>query len=401
MLGIVAEYNPFHLGHLHHLQQAQAQTNADEIIVIMSGNFTQRGEPAIFDKYFRAQSALAQGADLVLELPTLFSLASSGYFCQGAVLSLAHCGIDTLAFGSENVHLESLQQIADVLANEPAEYQQFLKAYLKAGHSYPKAQELALKQYGNISFTSSETPNDLLALGYLTTIKKYHLPIQPLAIQRLGSHLTDDTAGFLNASAIRKKILQQESYIQYIPQSTAILLAQAQSNGYRPLSLEDFSLAIFVKLRTASLAELSSLPDVTEDLAHTLQKVALQTNDLEQLLQQCKSKTYTRTRLCRALCHLLLHITKEDVLEQPPYLRILGFNQNGAQILHRLKHTCPIPVLTNASQGKSLASAQAKRCFSIDLTSSSVYALGQTHTAHSMLQEEFSRFPIIWDSNRK
>jgi len=396
MLGIIAEYNPFHLGHQYQLQQAKAQSNTNETVVIMSGNFTQRGEPAVFDKYFRAKATLAQGVDLVLELPTVFSLASSGYFCQGSVLSLAHCGIDTLAFGSETASLEPLNQLAEVLANEPEEYRQLLKNHLKAGCSYPKAQELALKQYCNLSFASSDTPNDLLALGYLTTIKKYHLPIQSLAIRRIGSHLTEDSLGFANASAIRQKILQQDLYEQHVPQSTLSLLTQAQADGYRALSLKDFSLAVFVKLRTASLQELCALPDVNEDLAHTLQKASLQTNNLEQLLLQCKSKTYTLTRLRRALCHLLLHITKDDLLEQPPYLRVLGFNETGKQILHRLKKSCAIPIITNAAQWKTLSSPQAKRCFSVDLTATSVYALAQPNAKHARLQEEFSRFPIVW-----
>jgi len=397
-LGIVAEYNPFHLGHQYQLHTAKAQAQSDTTIIVMSGNFTQRGDVAVIDKYFRTKMALAQGADLVLELPTTFALASSGYFCQGAVLTLAACGIDTLAFGSETCDLATMQKIAALLANEPPEYQQTLRHYLKQGHSYPKAQSLALEEYLHLSLTSAENPNDALGIGYITTIEKYHLPIKPIVVQRLGKHSdrsNNVNEGYLNATSIRNLLLNKENIAPFVPADTYHILMQALAEGYRPLSLNDFSTTIYTLLYHQTPETLATLPDITDELANRLLKQLPHSNNLTTLLQHTKTKNYTLTRLQRTLCHLLLHITQEDMVQEPQYLRILGFNERGQKYLHTLKKTVPLPIITNPSQAKSLLSSQAYRQFSIDLRASAIYTAAQKQHKIDFTKEEFSRFPVF------
>ncbi|MBR4868306.1 MAG: nucleotidyltransferase family protein, partial [Clostridia bacterium] len=382
----------------YQLQTAKTLAHADTTIIVMSGNFTQRGDVAIIDKYFRTKMALAQGADLVLELPTTFALASSGYFCQGAVLTLAACGIDTLSFGSESCNLSNMQKISALLADEPQEYQQILKTYLKKGNSFPKAQSLALEEYLQFSFTTEENPNDVLGIGYLTTIEKYHLPITPIAIPRRGSHSNHNNHtndGYLNATSIRELVLNKKDITPYVPTDTHSILAHAFADGYTPLSLNDFSSAIFTLLYHQTPETLATLPDMNEELANRLLKQLPLANNISTLLQNTKSKNYTLTRLQRILCYLLLHFTQEDMIKEPLYLRVLGFNEHGQKYLHTLKKNTSLPIITNPAQAKSILSPRAYRQFSIDLRASAIYTAAQKHRKTDFIKEEFARYPIF------
>ena len=217
--GIVAEYNPFHNGHQYHIGQTKALQESDGIIAVMSGNFTQRGEAAVFDKWTRAEMALRCGVDLVLELPVAFAVRSAGYFAKGAVLSLAATGVVShLSCGVESRSTNQLQQLAQFLSNETPQYQQVLQQYLQQGLSYPSARQKALSALHIDGAEQLQTPNNILALHYLQTIEQESLPITPVFISRLGDY--NDTAipqvsqGFASASAIRRLLCQENSLWQ-------------------------------------------------------------------------------------------------------------------------------------------------------------------------------------------
>ena len=389
VLAVVCEYNPFHLGHQYQLKQAAKLYNPDGIIAIMSGNFTQRGECAIVDKYYRTQMAIMGGADLVLELPALYATAASGYFAQGALLSLAACGVvDGIFFGSESVDLNQLERTAAILATEEAEYSSALRQYLNAGYAYPKAQGLALKECYNITLPKDDA-NDLLGLNYLTAIKRFNLPIQALPILRQGSHHNNDNSGFASSSIIRQKIIANKLYLADVPTFTAQILAQAKK-----VDMSLFEPTLLTLLKRSSLDELLNLPDVTNDLANRLSSAVKQYSTIDEILTAVKNKSCTYSRLKRLLCHLLLNITKDDYGQNPAYLRVLGFNPRGQKILKAMKKQASLPIITTLSSANSLLSEKEKHLLNLDLQAANIYRI---FSGEFSSKAEYQLFPLLTD----
>lgn len=385
--GVICEYNPFHLGHLYQLRQARTLGDADGVIAIMSGNFTQRGQCAIVDKYYRTQMALAGGADLVLELPAVYATAASGYFAQGAVLSLAACGVvDLLSFGSESGDLPRLKSCAAVLAQEPPDYAQALRQNLLRGEPYPKAQSLALSSACGLKPPELDEPNDLLALNYLTAIARFALPLDALPVIRLGSHHGENETGFASSGQIRRKIAAKEAYLQDLPPFSARLMMQAHL-----LPMSELEPALLMLLQRASAQELLELPDMTIELVNRLQKAKAEYNSLDEILSAVKNRSCTYTRLSRLLCHLLLHIRRDAPAEPPAYLRLLGFNDNGRQILKRIKKQSSLPLLTNLSAASSLLDENARKMLAVDERAAKIY---RSFTGEFTGKAEYQLFPF-------
>ena len=379
ILGIIAEYNPFHLGHRYHIQQAKNQIDAQAVIVIMSGHFTQRGEPAIFDKWSRAEMALNNGADLVFELPFAFASRSANYFALGAILSLAKTNLVThVAFGCEEENLAHLQTISQLLADEPPAYQQQLKHFLQLGHSFAKAQQMAITSFIPDLSMNLNQPNTLLALNYLQIIQMNQLALTPIAIARQGHyHSQALNEGFASATAIRQLILNEHwAALQgHIPANCLPIIQNEIFKKHGPISLENYAPAIFTLLRRTSAAELSNIHDISEGLENRFIQAAKQYSTLQSLCLRIKSKRYPYTRIQRALIHILMNYHKGLEFTQPEYLRVLGFNSVGQQLLKQLQKTSDLPLITKITQSYHQLSSKGQQMLDLDIRATDLYSI--------------------------
>lgn len=402
LLGIIAEYNPFHNGHAYQLAEAKKRSQCEAAVVIMSGHFTQRGEPAVFDKWRRAEMALYGGADLVLELPLAYSIRSAYYFALGSVLSLAACGIKILAFGSESEDIESLSAVAEILAEEPPAYRALLIEHLKKGLAYPRAQQLALAAFLPQANALGDNPNDLLAIHYLQIIKQYHLAIKPLAIQRRAAQHGDLTepinSKFASGTAIRQMLLtHNDAWQSYVPASTAALIVQALQQGLQPITLEHFAKPLLTLLRREEPQALFRYPEVREGLENRLWQAAQKAADLAALCTAVKSKRYTYTRIQRLLCAILLNLTTDDLqyAAAPAYLRVLGFNDTGRRVLKHLKTAAALPVITKTAAAQQLLDAHGQALLELDCRTTDLYHLAYPDAVLAKGRQDFCKGPII------
>lgn len=358
---ITAEYNPFHKGHRWQLEQVRA-AGASHVAVVMSPDFTQRGTPAIFPKRLRAQAALQNGADLVLELPVCYALAGAQRFAFGAVQLAAAMGcVDLLAFGAENADLVQLRQACTALQQE--EVNQNIRQLLPSGITFAKARERAVAAvYGEETALLLQKPNNILAIEYLCQLEK--LPdahIQPLALGRIGNtHDGEPVGEFASASFLRGLILEGrwEQAQQYLPQNVWQLYRQAQQDGqFADLQLGER--AVLSALRRMEQKEMAQLADLSEGLENRLYRASREACSLEQLYAAVKSKRYPLARVRRLVMNAFLQLPAQMQTLSPPYLRVLGMNERGKQILSAMKRTASLPVSTSLM--KLARSTQAAR----------------------------------------
>ena len=346
---ITAEYNPFHKGHRWQLEQVRA-AGASHVAVVMSPNFTQRGTPAIFPKRLRAQAALQNGADLVLELPVCYALAGAQRFAFGAVQLAAAMGcVDLLAFGAEDADLVQLRQACTALRQE--EVNQNIRQLLQSGITFAKARERAVAAvYVEETALLLQKPNNILAIEYLCQLEK--LPdahIQPLALGRIGNtHDGEPVGEFASASFLRGLLLEGrwEQAQQYLPQNVWQLYRQAQQDG----QLADLQLgerAVLSALRRMEQKEMAQLADLSEGLENRLYRASREACSLEQLYAAVKSKRYPLARVRRLVMNAFLQLPAQMQTLPPPYLRVLGMNERGKQILSAMKRTASLPVSTS------------------------------------------------------
>lgn len=392
VLGIIAEYNPFHNGHLYHLNESKRITNSDYCIAIMSGNFTQRGEVSIVDKWEKAKIAIANGVDLVIELPTLYAISSAENFASGAIKILNSLEIvDYISFGSESNDITLLDDIADVLASEPAQYKTLLSHELARGESYPKARENAVMMYLNdvrrfANVLSS--PNNILGIEYLKALKRQKSDIQPISIKREGAKYNDTTiprgSRFASATAIRNfcQSIDDITPIQrFVPETTFNILEENFKKGSFVKNLSAFDKEIIYTLRKMSTNEIANLPDVSEGLQFSLENGANQCNSVIELLSIIKSKRYTQTRLQRILLYAILDITKKDMemsVSTTPYIRILGFDEKGQELLSEIsKKNRKLEIITSVKKFMDKKSNNnLKLMMEKDIWATAVYTLG-------------------------
>ena len=351
--GVIAEYNPFHKGHQFHLSRARELTGADYVIVVMSGNYVQRGTPAMFDKYTRAEAALRSGADLVLELPVSAATGSAEYFASGAVKILADTGIVTdLCFGSECGSLMDLQKLADILAKEPEEYQILLRKYLKEGMSFPAARAHAVKDYApDLASDLLDAPNNLLGLEYLKALKRLHSTILPHTIQREGNAyhditITDERSA--SASGIRDALMKSQGiFTDRILQQLPFPELYKDYEGLSPISENSFSLPLLQKLRALQDQPLEQYFGVSAELSNRIWNRLDEFSSFSGFTDLLKTRELTRTSVSRALLHVLL-----DVREYKPasVFRVLGFRKSSGILLKELSVHENLPVITTLSQ---------------------------------------------------
>ena len=398
VLGIIAEYNPFHNGHLYHIKKSIEETGASSVICVMSGNFVQRGNTSIVDKWTKTKMALANGVDLVLELPTIYSVSSAENFAEGAIRLLDSLKIvDTISFGMEAKDIASLNNIANVLYTEPKEYTTILEHELRKGVSFPKARENAvmmylndIKQYANI-LTGS---NNILAIEYLKAIKKLKSKLNPIGIRREKVLYNDEIIidDFASATAIRKMIATgQFSDIQKVmPKSSYALLADELRKGHYVLDLSKFQKEIIYNLRKMSVEEIAQLVDVSEGLENAIKNAANSSNNLVDFVNIVKSKRYTQTRIQRILIYALLGITNSKMLafkKAVPYARVLGFNENGKQLISQIaKKNKKVQIVTSVKKYMDESKNKVlKEMLETDILDTNVYTLGYEKDSWSNL----------------
>ena len=406
-VGIIAEYNPFHNGHLYQLKKAREITGADFAVVVMSGDFTQRGIPAVFDKYTRCRLSLLAGADLCIELPVVYATASAELFAKGAVSLLSALGVDTLCFGSECGEIAPLREIASLLFAEPPAYKEALNKALKEGLSFPSARALAVQKYadagslsgadasacsnlsgasGNLSgvdMAASDvlsSPNNILGIEYLKALlalekNGQHTPV-PYTIKREGDGYLSSTLSeesFCSAMALRKGIAEENpDLLHYVPESIRQEFADACQTK-SALCADDFSGMLFYKLLSEKDTGYDSYLDVSSDLSDKIRKNLTSFTTFSAFCENSlKSKDITLTRVYRSLLHILLSIKKEDIPASAPYARILGFREASSEVFGCLS-TKNIPLLSRLKDAPSLLSPEALSCLSKDIFAAHLY----------------------------
>lgn len=406
VLGIVAEYNPFHNGHLYHLQKTKELTGAKYTVCVMSGNFVQRGNTSIVNKWTKAQMALANGVDLVLELPTVYSVASAENFAMGAVRLLENLKVvDTISFGTETSDFAALNNIATILTEEPKEYTNFLKEELKKGVSFPKARESALIKYINDDVRYKNilnNPNNILGVEYLKALKAKKSTITPIAIKREKVYYNDNKIvdDFASATAIRKMLLDKDfqGLIKVVPRECYNILSKEYEVGNIVFDIQRFEKEIFYTLRKMTITEISELPDVSEGLENTIKNAANFCNNIFDFINMVKTKRYTQTRIQRILLFALLGITKKDVQVSKrvvPYARVLGFNEKGKLLLSGIAQNNPkMEVITSVKKFLDNNTNKIyKRMLDIDIFATDVYTLG--YRGDSMANLDYTKNMIM------
>lgn len=399
--GIIAEYNPFHKGHQYQIQTLRQQTNTDYVIVIMSGNFLQRGVPALTDKYTRAKMALLQGADLVLELPVLFSTASAELFAFGGVSLLNTTGVaNTLCFGAETQNLDKLCHIAHILNKESQEYTSNLQKYLKQGDSYPAARAKAVGIHEDIL----NLPNNILGIEYLKAILATNSSLRPYLITRQGSgyHDTSFDNPFASATAIRRSLFEKDSVSQltsFLPEHSYHLLNDYKKRNHF-LTEDHFSLLLKYKLLQETQEHLSTYGDSSISLANRITKQLHDFIDWRQFCTLLKTKEVTYTRISRLLTHILLNITASDYEDYRnkktlPYIRILGFRKEAQPLLTEMKKRSCSPMITKLSSATQHLSPEGLASIKKDIFAADVYQSVLTEKTLLKQPNEFNRKMMI------
>lgn len=416
--GIIAEYNPFHNGHLYHLSLAKQKTNADYIVIVMSGDYVQRGTPAILDKYTRAQMALQAGADLVLELPCLFSCGSAEFFAEGAIGILHDLGsIDFLCFGAETADQNKLDFIAEQFLVESEHFKHLLHTFLSEGMTYPKARSKAFLETLPTSDREEyemllKTPNNILGIEYTKALKRRKSSIKPYPIARIDSGYHDPNLpkeGFCSATAIRKSLLELfneptqnlqrfvETLENQMPSSCLELLLHAVQEN-KLLFENDFSTLLQYQLLQTKTC--TKYADWNEELSNRLYQLFSPDQSFLELATALKSRQYTLTRIQRALLHVILDIYNEDLntakkLGFHSYAKVLGFKKTASPLLKQLRQTSSIPIIQQLAKGESLLDPYAKSLFELDKKAHRLYQMVLCQVHSLPYEEEFSRKPLI------
>ncbi len=428
VVGLITEYNPFHNGHSYHIQQAKKVTGSDYCVAVMSGNYVQRGEPACMDKYLRTHIALRSGADLVLELPVPFAIGSAEYFAAGAVSILDKLGIvDSLCFGSESGDLALLSSVASILSDEPKEFSRLIKDLLKKGLSYPAARNQALLSYLSLSALPAgpenhltdqvnallSTPNNILGIEYLKALYRRHSSIKPATILRTSDYLSKAlSAPFCSSSAIRHVFHSRitglasgpmpqtmKTVRSYVPEEAYSLIAE-NFNKRLPIFVDDFSSVLLYKLLSARNADLTDYSDLSPELENRIKNCLTDVSTFSDFIDSVKCKQYTRTRISRALLHILLDIRVEDIARYKsndfvPYARVLGFKKSSGPLLKSIKKNSSIPLLTKMADAENRLAPMGFDMLNQEVFASNLYQSVVYHKFGYRTKNEYTQGVII------
>lgn len=409
-VGVIVEYNPFHNGHQWHIAEAKKLSGCPFVVGVMSGNFVQRGEPAIFDKWKRAEMGIRGGVDLIIELPSVFAVRSAQYFATGGIRLLHSLGIVShICFGAENANIEMLKKIAT--ATDNVTIMNDMHMNLQSGKNYAAALGQALEKHYSISSDIIASSNNILAVEYLRAMEKFAPNQIPIAVTRQYSKYNDRTitTRFASATAIRHAIVNDMTITDELrlalPVTTLHMLQSILEEKRGPVTLSNLSTIILSQLRMTTLKRLEHLPTVSEGLHYKIRDCSLLAANIQQLLTLLKSKRYTSTRLQRILIHALLGTTQSQLTsfdEQGPlYARILAFNQNGRLLLKHMNQHSAIPFITktthylNSKQRDSHKLTPLQQMLSVDTLSSDIYSLGMPPSSWNVGAWDF-RYPALY-----
>lgn len=352
VFGIIAEYNPFHNGHKYQID-AIKQSGEHTVVVVMSPNVVQRGDFAILDKWTRARAALISGADLVLELPSPFALATAEKFSKGATEILYKLGcVDYLCFGSESGNLEALSAAAELV--DDAEVMARARELLKEGITFAKARSLAVKEKNSDAAAVLETPNDILAVEYIRSLKKLNSNIKPYPILRHKSaHESKIPIDNIASASFIRENFTEHAIKDFTPEGELYLSEIKEGNVSE--GIESLSDALLLKLRLMTNEQIAALPDVSEGLENRILRAAKQAKSIDELCSLLKTKRYTLSRIRRILMYALLSFSKQNDFENTPYIRVLGHNQRGLELISR--KTAQLPVITSLARAREISSA--------------------------------------------
>lgn len=434
-LGIITEYNPFHNGHLYHLSKAKEMTGADYVIAIMSGNFLQRGEPAIINKWSRTKMALCAGVDLIIELPFVFSTQDANGFSFGAVKLLDSLQIvDYLCFGCETDNLDTLYSISNFLHIEPQKYKDLIVYNSKKGYEFPKARSQALCEYHrkfgidglekisplNLS-KLLKYPNNILALEYIKHLLNLKSKIQPVAIKRIRAsyHQKNITGNISSATSIRNEILNNlrppktdlfmlnDKIKSTIPSSVFPVLEGELREGRGPITLDSYRQYILATLRRMPLEDISRIQGVTEGLENRIKEASLKSYTVDQLINSIKTRRYTRTKIQRIILHLMMNLSKKDVKIfnrcGPLYARVLGFSKKGKTLLRTIKKNSSTPLVSKLSnylrQTASWENINIRnrltKMLNYDILATDIYVLGSKKAENRIARLDFTHKIVI------
>ena len=376
VIGVIAEYNPFHLGHLYQINKIKEMYKDSIIITIVSSSFTQRGDVSILNKWDKARIALDNGIDLVIELPYFYAGQSSDIFAKGAVTILNYLGIDTLVFGMESDDINNLKLMADIQLNDK-NYNNIVKEYLSNGYNYPTALSKAIKDILNLDIY---LPNDLLALSYIKQVKLINNNINVIGIKRTNDyHSKEITSNIVNASLIREQFKNNLNISNYIPNYDTNKLYNVSANDFYPL------------LKYQILNNINNLDKfltVDEGIDNRIKKYIKNSNNWDELVNNIKTKRYTYNKINRMLMHILFNLTKEESKDIViDYVRVLGFNSKGRSYLNKIKKNKDINIVTNYKDGIS-------KLFDLENRVNNIYAI---IVDNKLIYEEYSHNPIIID----
>ena len=377
-VGIICEYNPFHNGHIYHLDKVKALFPDSLIILVMSGNFTQRGIPSIIDKWHKTEIALNHGIDLVVELPFVFATQSADIFAKGAIAILKELKAEYLVFGSEENNVNNLIKLANIsLYND--DYQNKIKGYLDSGDNYPTALSKAFKEF-NCDVVN--TPNDLLGLCYIKAILKQKAIIEPITIKRTNNyHEEDIKASISSATSIRKACQNKINIDKTVPVEVASLLKESQffQDNYFP----------FLKYKIQTTTDLSLFQTVDEGIENRIKKCINDVNSWDELVNILKTKRYTYNKINRMLVHILCNFTKEEAkkYQNIEYIRILGFSDTGKVYLNKVKKELGVPIVTTFSKNNS-------KMLELEMKTTCVYAsILEENQKNYLIKSEYKNKP--------
>ncbi|WP_026690014.1 nucleotidyltransferase [Alteribacter aurantiacus] len=402
-VGLIVEYNPFHNGHLYHLTESKKVTKADVVVAVMSGSFLQRGEPALVDKWARTKMALLGGCDLVVELPYLYAVQHATLFARGAVGILDKLGVDTIAFGSENGNIDAFQETIAFMKEYKASHDKAIKPFLEKGFSYPRASSAAYEKLKPASFTGVDltAPNNILGIQYCEALDELDSQIIPYTITRekAGYHdpVPTDQA-IASATSIRNILSSPNGTLEdvrpFVPDTTYDVL-QSYLKTYGMIhQWSNYFPNLQHQIITQSTNELKEKYEVSEGLEHRFKKAVMKETDFETFLSFMKTKRYTRTRLQRAMVHMLLNTTKDEANEwvhplSPDYIRILGMSSLGQTYLSRIKKKLDIPLISNASKGTKIPSLQK------DILAATIHHMPLVQRGTGSVTKEYKEKPVI------
>lgn len=393
--GIIAEYNPFHNGHQYHIEQTRRITDADAVICVMSGNFVQRGDCAIADKWTRAHAALLGGADLVLELPVYYALAVAQLFAFGAVATLDALGVDFLSFGIEADNLSKLDALAKKLVTENDKIEAETKKHLDGYTGYPAARQKALISLYGIEESWIKTPNNMLALEYLRQLSLQNSAMQPIGIKRREAayHDTSITSEIASATAIRAALKEGGNIRAAVPEQAYSLYQQARHDGTFPVFAAQFDQILLSFLRRSRPEELQGVLDMPPGMENRIIRAANRAGTVEKLVELCAVKHHTRARIRRLLFAALLGIPDFGYEKAPTYLRVLAMNRTGQEVLSQIRDTCRLPIVVKAA---NYPAKDTDPLFLLDCRSTDLYNLSYSLPELRKGGADFTTPPIVF-----